>query len=506
MNAQESFDRGLTLAYSFAHRAAEEEFRQALASDPECAMAYWGIALVRGPHINRSKVSGENATAAWEAISQAQKLAPQTSLLEKELIQAASRRYASPQPDDRSPLDAAYAAAMREVWRKHPENAEVATLFAESAMDVHPWNFWKDGAPQPWTLEIVEALESALKTREPKNPGANHLYPYSRSMEASPTPEKALAAATRLPLLVPDSGHMQHMPGHIYVRLGLWREAARVNRVALNRDERYHAVYPLAGGLYERYMSHNKRFCTYLAMMLGRQEEALDCAHRLIDEIPAAYLDKDPDDMDPEMAVVAEALMRFGRWNEILEQPEPRQKQVLARTLWHFTRAVALTALGRAQEATGERASFLKAASALPAKAQMGVNPAKQFFAMAALLLEGEMAAKQKDFKTSIAKLKKAVEAEDNLLLNEPPDWMQPVRHTLGAVLLRAGRAAEAEQVYREDLKRNPENGWGLMGLRDSLQRLGKFEETDSTAVRLAAAWQEADVKPRATCYCQDEG
>jgi tetratricopeptide (TPR) repeat protein len=238
-DAQQAFDRGLNLAYSFGYHAAEQEFRRALAADPQCAMAYWGIALVNGPHINFPLVPPDKAANAWEALGHAKRLASSCSPLEQSLIQALAARYAHPQPEDRSPLDQAYAAAMREVRRQYPQHADVATLFAESLMDLHPWDLWANGQPQPWTPEIRENLEAALRL-DPGHPGANHYYIHT--MEASPQPETATDEAERLQTLVPDSSHMVHMPAHIYARTGRWEDAAESNRRATKADVLYRSI------------------------------------------------------------------------------------------------------------------------------------------------------------------------------------------------------------------------------------------------------------------------
>jgi tetratricopeptide (TPR) repeat protein len=497
--AQRAFDRGLTLAYSFGHYAAEQEFRRATQADPDCAMAYWGIALVNGPHINFPLVPPDRAATAWDALRKAQELAQQTTPFEQALIEALSKRYTNSQPEDRRELDEAYAAALREVWRKYPRNADAGTLFAEAAMDLHPWDLWNDGAPQPWTPEIVETLEAVLRLN-PSHPGANHLYIHA--VEASPHPQQALAAADRLSALVPDASHIVHMPSHIYARVGRWDKAADSNRAAMKVDVRYRAAYPRPG-FYNVYMAHNAHFLAFTAMMRGRSEEAISTARTMVGGIPEEFLKEYGPVADGYMIFVSEALMRFGRWKEILEEPEPNPDLPLSRALWHFTRAVALAALDRMQEAKSEQDKFLAAGERVPPKATFGNNSAAQILQIASLVLEGELAAHDRDFETAKSKLTEAVKHEDALRYDEPPDWIQPVRHTLGAVLLRAGDASGAEQVYRQDLNRYPENGWSLMGLRDSLVRQSQIQEAAAVDRRFKRSWAAADVTPQATCYCQ---
>ncbi|HUK83384.1 MAG TPA: hypothetical protein VLZ12_12220 [Verrucomicrobiae bacterium] len=497
--AQRAFDRGLTLAYSFGHYAAEQEFRRALAADPNCAMAYWGIALVNGPHINFPLVPPDKAAAAWGALTNAQALAGTTSPLEQSLIKALSARYANPQPEDRGPLDAAYANAMRELWRANPGNADVGALCAESLMDLHPWDLWKNGQPQPWTPEIVETLEAVMKLN-PTHPGANHLYIHA--VEASPHPEKAVPSADRLGKLVPDSSHMVHMPSHIYARVSRWEDAAEANRRAMKADTRYRAAFPRPG-FYAMYMAHNAHFLAYVSMMQGRSADTIELARQMVADVPEDFLKNYTGIADGFMIFVSEALMRFGRWNEILAEPKPRDGLPLSRALWHFTRTSALTALDRSEDAQVERAAFDKAVAAVPAGWTFGNNSASNLLAIAGHVLEGEMQAKAGQYDDAIASLREAVRIEDTLLYDEPPDWIQPVRHTLGAVLLRAGKPAEAEKVYREDLVKYPGNGWSLMGLRDSLNRQGNTKEAKSADSQLRKMWAKADIKPTATCYCQ---
>jgi tetratricopeptide (TPR) repeat protein len=497
--AQRAFNRGLTWAYSFGHFAAEQEFRAALAVDPDCAMAWWGIALVNGPHINFPLVPPDKAARAWQAISAAQRLAAPCSPLEQSLIRALATRYANPQPEDRSPLDQAYADAMRALWRMNPANPDVATLFAEAAMDLHPWDYWADGKAQPWTDEIVATLETAMRL-DSHHPGANHYYIHI--VEASATPERALAAADRLRHLVPDSSHMVHMPAHIYVRVGQWNDAAAANRLAMQADARYRATFPRPG-FYAMYMAHNAHFLAYVAMMQGRSAEAIALATQMVSGVPEDFIRDYAPIADGFMIFRAEVLMRFGRWEEILKEPEPGKEFLLARALRHYTRGAALTALGRMEEARQERALLTQATAAVPADRTFGNNRATDLLAIAALTLDGEMLAKQEQFDRAVSKLREAVRLEDRLAYDEPPDWIQPVRHTLGAVLLRAGRPNEAETVYREDLKVFAENGWSLMGLRDALAAQGKRAEGAAVGKRFRQQWAKADITPPSTCYCQ---
>ncbi|HYV84385.1 MAG TPA: hypothetical protein VFB49_00580 [Patescibacteria group bacterium] len=498
--AQAAFDRGLTLAYGFSHEAAVDEFRKAAEIDPGCAMAWWGIALVNGPHINFPLVPPDKAKNAWEALARARELAPRAGAVEQELIAALAKRYASPQPDDRRPLDEAYAAAMRAVWKAHPKDADIATLFAESMMDLRPWDlFAHDGTPRPGTEEILATLEAALAL-DPGHPGANHLYVHA--VEASPHPEKGIAAADRLRDLVPGISHLVHMPSHIDARVGRWSQATEANRRAMTADAAYRAAHPRPG-FYAMYMAHNDHFYAFAAMMQGQSAPAIEAAHAMVSAIPAEFLRDYAEVADGYMPFVSEVLMRFGRWDEVLAQEAPARNMPLANALWRFTRAVSLTALGRAAEADLEREEFGRAAAAVPAAATFGNNPSSLLLDIATRTLDGERAAKKGEFDTAVRLLREAAAIEDGLRYNEPPDWIQPVRHTLGAVLLRAGRPADAEATYREDLVRYPENGWSLWGLERALRLQKKDGEADAVKKRFEAIWSRADVTLGSTCFCQ---
>jgi len=464
-------------------------------------MAWWGIALVNGPHINYPIVTPQRAATAWEALSEAKARAARTTPLEQALIQALAERYANPPPENRLPLDQAYAEAMRRVWSAYPRNADVATLFAEAVMDLHPWDLWTKDGPQPWTPEILATLERGLQLN-PRHPGANHLYIHA--VEASPNPEKGIVAADRLRTLVPDSSHLVHMPAHIYARVARWDDAAAANRDAMKADALYRAAYPRPG-FYAMYMAHNAHFLAFVAMMQGQSQQAIECARAMRESVPEDFMRDYAPVVDGYLIFVSEVLMRFGQWEEVLAEPEPPAQAPLSRAMWHFTRTSALIAFQRIEEARAEQAAFERAAAAVPPDRQFGQNYATNLLAIARDVLAGEMLAQAGDLDAAIVSLREASKGEDALLYNEPPDWIQPVRHTLGAVLLRAGQPAEAAQVYREDLQRYPENGWALMGLRDALRRQGNDAEATMVAARFKKAWADADVQPPSTCYCQAE-
>lgn len=496
--AQRYFDQGLTLAYAFNHDEAIRSFAEAARLDPSCAMAWWGVALCHGPHINNPAMPAERVSAAWAALEKAREASGGASAVERELIEALGARYSPDASADRAALDRAYAEAMRGVWRRHPEDPDVGVLFAESLMDLRPWDLWGPGGePRPETPEVIDTLQRVL-AMQPTNPGANHLLVHAA--EASPRPELADGAAERLRTLCPGLGHLVHMPAHIDVRLGRWQKAADQNRAAIGADGAYTRVVPRQE-FYRLYMAHNHHFLSYASMMEGRSEDALSAAREMLAGVPAEFVKHNGAMLDPYAAIEIEALMRFGRWEEVLALAEPAAELPITRAKWRFARAVSLGALGRLEEARRERELFVEAAGALPEGAMMAINPAKDTMAVARRMLDGELAYRSGDIETAVRELREAVEIEDRLRYMEPPDWIQPVRHTLGAVLLDAGRVEEAEAVYREDLARLPENGWSLYGLAECLEARSSAEE-GAVRERFARAWSRADTSIGASCLC----
>jgi len=498
--AQRFFNQGLIWSYAFNHDEAIRSFEAALAHDPECAMAYWGIALCHGPHINNALMPPARRQAAWTAWQQASSLSATCTPAERSLIEALGRRYAADITADRAPLDIAYADAMRAVWRNYPNDADVGTLFAESMMDLRPWDLWtQDARPQPGTEEIVATLERVL-TINPNHPGAMHLYIHA--VEASNEPGRALAAADRLRTAVPAASHMVHMPSHIDVRVGSWAKASQANERAMAADVAYRSIAPAPPDFYNLYMAHNSHFLAWTSMMEGREAVATRAASDMIAGVPPEWAAQNTAIIDPVAGIQLEVLVRFGRWDGVLAAPAPPATMPISAALWRHARAIAYAAKGDVQAALAEQREFEAAVARVPSDALMFINPAHTALKIASHKTAGEIALARGDLDGAISHLRQGVEIEDTLRYMEPPDWILPVRHTLGAVLLKAGRPAEAEAVYREDLRRWPENGWALLGLTQSLKAQGKSAEAAKAQARFDKAWARADAPIHASCLC----
>lgn len=495
--AQRYFDQGLVLAYGFNHAEAARSFREAARLDPGCAMCWWGVALVQGPNIN-AKMEEAAVTEAWDALRKAQALAPKAGEKERAYIETLSTRYSESPSADRAALDQEYADAMRRLAWRFPEDTDAATLFAEALMDTMPWAYWekggeKDGQPKPATREVLAALEGVL-ARDPNHPGANHFYIHA--VEAA-RPELGIAAAERLESLVPAAGHLVHMPSHIYIRVGRYHDASVANQRAMEADKSYatqcHAqgIYPLA------YMPHNHHFLWAAATFEGRSALALEAAREMAAGIDHHTMREDGlGTLQHYQITPLYALVRFGRWDEILKAPEPEADLVYPRAVWHYARGMAFARTGRPDEADREREK-VRTLAAEPAMAKMTVwdiNTVTDLLKVADNILAGETAAARRDWDAAVRHLEAAVAAEDALNYDEPPPWHFPSRQILGAVLLEAGRPADAERVYEEDLKNFPENGWSLNGLHRSLVAQGKKEEAAKAEARFREAWKHADV------------
>jgi tetratricopeptide (TPR) repeat protein len=497
--AQRYFDQGLCFLFAFNHDEAIRSFHAAAEVDPACAMAWWGIAVANGPHINNPAVPPDRAKAAWEALMKAQAAAGKANKSEQLLIAALAKRYANPQPEDRKPLDEAYAAAMRDVWKANPDDADIGALFAEAMMDLRPWDFWtKEGQPQPGTEELVASIESAL-AKSPNHPLALHLYVHA--VEASPHPERAVAAADRLRDLQPGLGHLVHMPSHIDVRLGHWAKAIESNVKAIESDRQYREQSPRQG-FYHVYMAHNHHMLAYAAIMRGQSKLAIDSINNMAKGIPPEWVKENAAVADGFTAMPLEVLVRFGKWDEVLAAPEPPEFLPIARAMRHCSRGIAFAAKGDIKQAKAEQAAFLFAKSKVPVEARFGNNTAADLLAVAEHLLAGEIRYREGQVEVALAELRAGVKREDALTYAEPPDWIHPVRHVLGATLLAEGRAAEAEQVYREDLQKLPDNGWSMFGLARSLELQRKRDDAAKFDARFKELWRDADIQITSSCLC----
>lgn len=462
--AQRYFDQGLRLYYAFNHLEAIRAFVESARTDPQCAMCYWGIALAHGPNIN-APMEPDAAAPAWAAVQRSIELAPNVTPVERALIRALAERYSGDPPADRAPLDLAYARAMASVVERFPDDGEAATLYAEALMNLSPWDYWtRDGEPRENTEEILASLEGALE-RNPDHPGANHFYIHA--LEAV-QPERAVAAAERLAGLMPQAGHLVHMPGHIYIRVGRYEDAIRANQHAVHADETYIRDQNPELGIYVAgYYPHNYDFLAFAASMIAREDLALEAADKLATLAPEGL------EREPGMTFIQhhqsrrlQMRVRFERWSEILADPAPPDDLPHALAMWHYAQGRALAATNAVEKAA-EHLGRLRDLAADPelAAERLEFNTAGDVLAIAVRVLAGHIAVARGDMGQGIGELREAARLEDGLTYGEPPDWSVPVRQDLGAVLLEAGQRAEAERAFNEDLARFPKNTWSTHGL-----------------------------------------
>jgi len=498
--AQRAFDQGLVLMWGFNHDEAIAAFTEAARLDPLAAMPWWGIALANGPHINNPALDAEHARAAWHAVGEARARARAGSPIERELIEAVAARYSSAFDAPRPPLDNAYADAMRRVWKEHMDDADVGAWCAEALMDLHPWDLWtRDQQEKTGTAEILAVLERVLEL-QPEHLGACHLYIHAQ--EAGPRPERALPAAQRLSKLARGAGHLVHMPAHVYARLGSWAEACLANRSAIAADQKHAARFPRAG-FYRIYMAHNHHFLAWASMMEGDRAGALEAARAMVAGIPPEFLSAMAPFVDGYVPVALHVQVRFGLWDEILATPEFPAGLKVSNAVRHYARGVALTALGRLEEAARELRDFDAALATVEETRPIGNNPARTVLAIPRALLVGELAFRRGEIEPGLQSLRDAVRLQSELVYDEAPDWMMPSRHALAAALLEAKQLEEAEAVLRADLAQYPRNGWALFGLERALR--GRGAEAEAAVVReeFARAWVDADVTLRSPCFCQ---
>ncbi|MBA5861733.1 MAG: hypothetical protein GDA65_03335 [Nitrospira sp. CR1.1] len=486
--AQKYFDQGLRLVYAFNHEEAIAAFTEASRLDPDAPMPYWGVALSLGPNINAA-MDPKSESRAVEAVQKATVRLAHATPREQAYVEALAARYSVKKSANRKAKDEAYAKAMRRLAREYPEDADAMTLFAEALMVLRPWDYWRaDGRPQPGTEDIVTTLEAALQ-HHPDHPGACHYYIHA--VEASQDPQRGLPCAKRLPSLMPGAGHLVHMPAHIYMRVGLYREASERNATAATVDHEYLLRHPLEGNYASGYYAHNLHFLNASLTMEGRSAEALQAARDLLSKISVDEIVKEPS-LEWYAPTLLLTMARFGQWGELIRQPPPPKALRYTTGIWHYVRGLAFAATTRFGSAEGELSNLRKSLKVMARAKTAEAKINHTLLKIAERVLAGEIAARKGHFEAGIQALRDALHLEATVPYSEPPFWFQPVRHNLGAVLLLAGHASEAESVYREDLRLNPENGWALHGLVHSLEAQQKNWAQE--AARLHTAWAQADV------------
>ena len=527
-DAQRWFDRGLVWTYSYNHEQAIECFQKALEHDPDCAMAHWGVAYAAGPNYNFEWWMMDPATktdalgTAYDSTQAALTLVNTITPVERALIEALPARYPQREPiDDQSPWNDDFAVAMKKAYEEHSDDIEVATVYAEAILNQTPWKMWdiwnNSVAEGAGTVEAQTVLERFVDTPEGHvHPGILHLYVHL--MEMSPTPEKALTAGDRLRELVPDAGHLIHMPTHIDIQCGEYRDALHWNQKGIEADLKI-AEREGRMNFYTAYRVHNYHFAIYGAMFLGQYEPAMAAAEEMITEIPVELLKQESppmaDFLESYISMKTHVQIRFGRWRDIIAEPLPRDQSLYCNTTasLHYAKAVAHAALGEVAESEAERVKFFEARANVPDSRYLHNNRCIDLLDVAEQMLDGELEYRKGNYDIAFSHLQKAIELEDALPYDEPWGWIQPVRHALGALTLEQGRVEQAEQAYREDLGLagdlpraciHPDNIWGLKGLDECLRRRGAVDTAEAKMIRqhldLAAA--RSDLPVGASCHC----
>ena len=489
--SQKYFDQGLRLVYAFNHAEAIRAFTEALRLSPDCAMCAWGVAYAHGPHVNGG-MDSLAGVAAWKFSREALNKSQNGTPVERELIGALARRYTGVPPANRGHLDTAYADAMAAVARRFPNDLDVATLYAEARMDLRPWDYWDrtDGSPRPGTEFIVQSLERVIR-EDPNHPGACHYYIHAVEAVA---PQKAVPCAERLAALMPGAGHLVHMPAHIYIRVGRYADAVDANVHATHTDEAYIEGQNPSGLYRAGYYPHNYHFLALAATMAGRSAQAIEAANKTAATTPLSMARR-VSQLEPYVHYRYLTLVTFGRWDELLAAPLPPVELAFSRAMAQYARGVALAAKGRFADAQAALDTVKQIATGnVSAYAAAGWGTPSTNLQIAEHALTAEIAARQGDLTAAIAHFQAAQKIEDEQLYTEPPDWYYPIRHSLGAVLLKAGKPADAEALYRQDLVRFPENGWALFGLAQALHAQNKHEDAAAVDERFKKAWASADV------------
>jgi len=493
-DAQRYFNQGLVIDFAFNHAESVRSFRAAQTLDPNCAMCYWGEALALGPNINVTSngvvvMDEQSRISAFAALQKALALRDRGSAVERDYIEALATRYNGDPASDRVPLDLAYVDAMRKLHHKYPSDDDAAALFAEAMMNTMPWDYWLDPEhPKALTVEVINTLESVL-ARAPRHPLAIHLYIHA--VEASSAPNRAELAADTLSTLVPGAGHLVHMPSHIYWRVGRYADASAANIRAAAVDEQYIAACNAQGFYPAAYYPHNIHFLWAASSMEGRSAIAIEAARKVAANVRLEMIEQFPG-VEFFNTIPLLALTQFSRWDELLAEPQPPTHLEYSNAIWHYTRATAFARRGDIPAAKAEHRQFLLLKDSSDISFLDSIYyPATTLLSIAEALILGEIASAEQQQELAIVHFRSAVAAQDQLPYTEPPFWYYPTRHTLGRALLLAGSAAAAEQVYLEDLRRVPKNGWSMHGLIKALEAQGK----DSNAVRqrFERVWAQAD-------------
>ncbi|MFT7699475.1 MAG: tetratricopeptide (TPR) repeat protein [Candidatus Krumholzibacteriia bacterium] len=498
--SQQYFNQGMQLMYGFNHDEAIRSFQQAALLDDKAAMPWWGIAYCRGININDPEMNEERSENARKAADEAMARLDDESAVERAMVEAINMRYEWPAPEDRFPLDEAYSKAMGSVHSQFADDPDVAALYAESLMNLQPWDYWDtDGNPKGRIEEVVTVLESVMSSHR-EHPGAKHFYIHA--VEASQNPDRAVDAAEALADLVPGAGHLVHMPSHIYIRVGRYSEAAVSNQAAIEADRAYFKNAP-EPAIYAMYYAHNLHFLAFAAMMSGDFATAQKAAADLEADVPEAALQEMAGLIDGIMPSSLHVLIRFGKWEEILEQPDYPEWRLMSRATWAYSRSIACSALGRTDQANDEMAEFERRVEMVPEDWFVFNNSVDNILPIARAMIQGELLFRKGEREKAYAIMREGIEYEDTLVYDEPPAWMLPVRHALGALMMSDGKYAEAEKLYREDLKKNRNNGWALTGLRESLLAQGRTDEAAKFVDPIAAAFAGADTEVTSSCFCE---
>ncbi len=486
--AQKYFNQGLAYLYAFNHDEGVASFQRAAELDPTLAMAYWGMSLGQGANYN-DPGNTERFGKAYVNLQRALELAPKASEAERAYINALAKRYSKDPNADKAKLAADYRMAMAELVKHYPDDLDAATLYAESMMNLRPWQLWSlDGKPAEGTPEILAVLEGVLK-RNPNHTGANHYYIHA--IEASPNPERGTAAANKLMSLAPSAGHLVHMPSHIYLRTGEWAEAVKSNDLAIVADRNYIArsgasgIYPLM------YYNHNIHMLASSHAAHGNYAGAIKAAKELAANVGPNVAAMPMLEMFMPYPLVT--LTRFQKWHEVMSYPKPAESMLITIGFWHVARGLALADTGKPAEAEKELAALRETAKKIPAEASLFTTPVSVALKVGEDLLSGEIAQAKGDRKAAIDLHRAAVQSEANVNYAEPPDWDLPVREWLGRALLRDGQFAEAEKTFREEIKRNPRNGRALFGLAEALSKQGKTTSADLVSREFKSAWASSD-------------